>query len=672
MKNRLLILLTFAIVQVSFGQNYKIGQGSKEDLQEKAYPLDASADAAYLYKNRKTYFEFVEGDGYVVITEVHERIKIYTVEGYNWATKSIRYYNANSSGNSDKLSIKGAKTYTLKNGKIETIKLSNKEIFNEEINKYYSRKKFTMPDITEGCVVEWSYKLTSKYKEINDVVMQYEIPIKKFDLNIEIPEYYIFSKKHVGYLPIKIKENKQNKKVLFAYRSKEQSVRGIPSNSKREKNFVDVLTTYHKLEKNNIPALSKEPYVNNINNYRSLIKYELASIKWPNEPAKNYAQTWEDVARTIFKNSNFGGQLEKTGHLNDDVTELKSKLTTLPTKLFGALDYVKSKIKWNGNYGKYAEKGLRKAYKEGVGNIGDINLTLVAVLNELGINANPVLVSTRSHGVPVFPTLSGFNYVIVVAETSQGLVLLDASEKYSLPNILPLRVMNWNGTIVRKDQTVGFVDLASSMKSVEELSLSYKISVDGIIEGLSRNIYSDYAALKYRNSFGNLKEETIISKIEEKSDDIEILNFRLSNINNMSKPVIELYKFEKEEGIEIIGDKMYITPMLFETTDENPFKIDTREYPIDFGMPWEEKINISVSIPEGYKVESLPENIAKGMSEDLGSFIYSLKNESNKIQITSIIKINQGVISASYYQEIKEMFKQIVSKQTEKIVLSKN
>ena len=670
MKKVILTLLIIVITQISFSQNYKLGKVSKEELQEKTYPSDASADAAYLYKNRRTYFDYNQQQGFIVITEVHERIKIYSKDGYNWATKTIPYY-APESGSSVKVSVKDAKTFVLIDGKIKSYKLSKSDVFKEVTNKYWSKKKFTMPNISEGCVIEFAYKIVSPYYGINDLDIQYSIPMKKVVSKIEVPEYFIYSSKSIGYLPVDIKTSKKRRTIKYTYRGKLTSLTKTTKTEASMENLEFQENTY-TIDKINIPALIEEPYVNNIDNYRSTVEYELSSIKWPNKPIKYFTQTWSDVAKTIMKNSEFGGELAKTNHLKDDMLQLNSNLTTLPEKIYGALEYVKSKIKWNDYYGKYTEKGLRKAYKEGTGNIADINLTLVAVLRELGITANPVLVSTRSHGVPTFPTLSGFNYVIAAAETTEGTVLLDASEKYSLPNVLPLRVMNWKGTIVGNDNIVSFVDLSSSTISAIESNLNYKISSDGLIEGMNRSKSKNFAALSYRNRYGSLTEESIISKIEENNDDIEILNFRISNLNDLSKQLVQLYKFEKEDGAEIIGDKMYITPMLFEATDENPFKIDTREYPIDFGMPWEERINVTIQIPEGYNVESIPENIAKGMSDDLGSFIYSVKNEGSKIQVTSSIKLNQGIISANYYQEIKEMFKQIVLKQTEKIVLSKN
>ena len=240
-----------------------------------------------------------------------------------------------------------------------------------------------------------------------------------------------------------------------------------------------------------------------------------------------------------------------------------------------------------------------------------------------------------------------------------------------MPNVLPLRVINWSGAIIREDKTVDFVDLSSLAVAIQDSNLSYKIDEEGFIEGMNRTKYSNLMAINYRNEKGDEDEEDVISDIEAENDDIEILNFRVSNIDDLSKPIVEMYKFEKEDGVELIADKMYISPLLFLATDKNPFKLDNREYPVDFGTPWQDKIVVSITVPEGYVVESVPENIAIDLSDDLGKFVYSVKTAGNKIQVISLFEINEGVIPANYYKELKSIFNELVKKQTEKIVLVK-
>jgi len=100
-----------------------------------------------------------------------------------------------------------------------------------------------------------------------------------------------------------------------------------------------------------------------------------------------------------------------------------------------------------------------KTYQEGKGNVVDINLMLTAMLRYANINANPVLLSTRGNGLTISPTINGFNYVIVHAETDQGEILLDASDKYSAPNLLHPKTSNGSGRLVMKGGENKRIDL---------------------------------------------------------------------------------------------------------------------------------------------------------------------------------------------------------------------
>ena len=647
MKKVLIIMLAIASIQISYSQNYKFGKVSKEELQEKVYPLDSTANAAYLYKNRFTYTT-LNGGNIKLVTEIHVRIKIYSQEGFKWATEEINLYE-NSNSNGENVTGLKAVTYNLEDNNIQETKLDKDDVFSEQKSENWKVEKFTMPNVKEGSVLEWSYRIYSPYiSSIDDVIVQEEIPIKKLETSVKLLEWFSFNKRQKGYYPFRINQSTKYNGEL-----------------KTNDKVIEVL-------EENIPALKPEPYVNNMSNYAASLQLEVASLAAPEYGLyENYATSWEEIAKNILKSSSFGGALKKSKHLKDDILKLKGAYKTEQTKIEGALEFVKSKIKWNGNFGQYSEKGLKKAYNEGSGNTGDINLTLIAVLRELGINANPVLVSTREHGIPIAPTNRGFNYVVALAETEDGPILVDASEKYSLKNVLPIRALNWKGTVIKDDGTVSFIDLASSIPSNIEFNLNYKISEDGLIEGLNRVRYENLATIDYRNKNSDIDEDELISTIEQENNDIEIINFRVSNLTEISKPIIEVYQFEKEDGVEIIGNKMYVSPMLFLSEKENPFKLDKREYPIDYGTPWQKSVTTAIEIPEGYSVESLPENVAVGLSNEIGKFIYSIKQVGNKIVLASLLEVNQGVVPAQNYQEIKVFYKMIVDKNLEKIVLNR-
>ena len=665
-RTSLTLLIVFFIETTVNSQDYKFGKVSKSELEEKYYPADSSASAAYLFKKKQVSYLYNGDQGWKLITEVHERVKLYTKEGFDYGTKNEYLYT--SGGNDEKIiGIKGL-TYELIDGKIIKYKLDKKDIFKEKSSETRVHVTFTMPNLSEGSIVEWKYKIESPYETfIDDVILQHTIPIKKLDVVVKVPEYYKFKTNLKGFLYVDVQQKFINKTINFSKRS---AVQAGKVRTERSSGSVDLKEKYYTIKKENIPALEIEPFVNNINNYRSACQFELIKYHYPGEREYPFATTWERVSKKIFESPSFGREIDKQSHFKEELSSLLDGITNDSQKITTIYQFVKSKIKWNRRNGKYTSSGTRKSYKEGEGNVADINLNLVSMLRYAGLEANPVLVSTRANGVFFFPTLKGFNYVIASVIISNKIILLDATELYAVPNQLPLRAMNWEGRLVKKDGTSLSVNLAPEKMSSEDNFISVVINQDLEASGMLRKKYTNLNALTFRNKYSSLKEEEVIEEIEE-NNSIETERFKIQNKTSPEKPISITTKFFSDDLVEEINDKIYITPLLFLAEKENPFKIDDRKYPVDFGTTWREKSNVSITIPEGYEVESIPESLSINLTDNFGVLRYQISLSGEKLKITSIVQLNYPIIPAIFYKELKEFYKQVVEKQSEKIVLRK-
>ncbi|MFI0490387.1 MAG: transglutaminase, partial [Flavobacterium sp.] len=285
--------------------------------------------------------------------------------------------------------------------------------------------------------------------------------------------------------------------------------------------------------------------------------------------------------------------------------------------------------------------------------------------------ANPVLVSTRDNGIALFPSRTAFNYVIAAIETPQGNVLLDATEKYSLPNILPLRDLNWIGRLIRKDGTSTEVDLMPKEISKVVSNINIVLNSNGTADGKIKRQFVNHKALEFRKENIETAKDTYIEQLEHQNNNIEISDYVRENELDLSKPIVEGFSFKDNKDIEVINGKIYISPMLFLATKENPFKQEVREYPVDFGYPLQNKYNINIEIPDGYIVESMPAAMNIATPENMGSFKFVIANTGNKIQVIITKEINAPIVSADFYEIIKTFYQQMVDKQNEKIVLKK-
>ena len=659
----LLILCTFVMAQ-----DVKFGTVSQEELLEKAYPNDSSAAAAVLFRKLSTSYRYVQNDGFHVITQVQERIKIYSKDGFDYATVSENLYKSDRSKESMG-QVRGF-TYNLENGKVVKTKLKGSDTFNKSLNKYYNQETFTMPNVKEGSVIEYQYALDSPFSyNIDEIKLQYDIPIKTQKISVSTPEYYSFKPLMKGYLAISPQYSSTQDRINFVSRRSARSVEVQNTSFSTQTLNYRVNTT--KFNMFNVPALKEEPYVNDMDNYRSAINFELQYIQFPNEPRESYTTTWEKVTKTIYDSDHFGRQLSYTKYFRDDLGALINGKNGNVEKAAAIFHHVQQRMTWNGYTGYFTDKGVKDAYKEKSGNIADINLMLVAMMKAADLKAEPVLISTRDNGVPLFPTREGFNYVVAAVELNGGIIFLDASNKYTKPNLLPTKALNWSGRLVMDDGTSSTVSVLPKKPSKETNSMSILMNADGSIEGKMRKTYTDYRAYSFRNAFNGVSEEDYLEKLENSNGGIEISNYDIKNKNQIGKPIMENCEFYLDGQVSTIGDKLYFTPLFHEAMTENPFKLEKRNYPIDFTYPWQEKYMLNITIPQGYQIESLPEGISMALENNMGSFRYQIVDKGNILQLIADLKINRAVISPQNYGGIQEFYKKIIEKEAEKVVLSK-
>ena len=666
------IIIAFFSCQFAFSQDFRFGKVSKEELLEKQHPTDSTADAAILYREMKTHFEYSSTNGFQIETDFFERIKIYNKDGFDWANKTVKLYQGSNGSDEEIKHLKGY-TYYLDGNKIKEVKLRNDGIFEEKTSEFLELTKFTMPDIREGCVVEYEYTITSPFiTNIDEYRFQEQIPVNKVELKFEAPEYFSYKTHQRGWVPFRIDQSTDYLDISLGKSSTRDFYNKRGSGHSVSDNRRTILENVYKVHLSDIPALKKEAFTSNIDNYTTALKFELSYTKFPNSTLEMYTTTWEDVSKSIYDSDAFGGQLKRDNYFDDDIDKLLEGVSDPMEKTIRIYEYTKAKMNWNSFVGLYSMEGTKDAYKDGVGNAADINLLLVSMLRYAGVQANPVLVSTKSNGIPLFPTRNGFNYVIAAVESGNNIILLDAVNKDGEPNILQTELLNWKGRIIREDKSSSWVSLYPSTHAVQSTMMNLNIDKENYaVSGSSQNRFTGHYALQQRESYKNINEEETRKKLEKNNGEIEISNIDFENLKKPYQPVSLKFDFKKFDAVEQIGGKLYFSPLLFLAMEENPFKLNQRNYPIDFNYPIKDRYIITVDIPEGYKVESVPENTSFVLGSQSGVFKYLINTIGSKLQISVELALNTPIMPAQEYQNIKKFFKLLIDKENEKVVLSK-
>jgi hypothetical protein len=651
-----LVLVTFLLLSFTKinAQNYELDKVTIEELQEKVNTKVTTAPATILFKKGRTFFTYSSGRGFTANHVYEFKIKIYKNDGLSWANHKVSYYVGYGNLNDDNVSFTSAVTYNLENGAIVKTKIKREGVFNSKINKHWNQAAITLPNVKVGSIIEFKYVVKSEnLVRLPDFDFQYDIPVAFFEYKTEIPEFFIYKTILIGQLNIKTSNEIIESKQIFATGYKQ----------------INSLYTSE-----NIPALKKEKFVDNISNHSGSIQNELERKRFPQEPIVDYTKTWEGVATSIYKNDSFGKEIKFKNYYSEDLKSLLLNANLPSERLNAIFKFVQNRMNWNKEKGYFVDKGVKKAYEAKTGNVAEINFILISMLQTAGIEVSPVLVSTIENGVPVFPNRTVFNYVIAAAEIDGKKILLDATSKFTAPNILPLNLLNWKGRLIKADGSSKEIDLIPENPSKDSYTITATINPDlRKIEGQIRIRRTDYSALQFRElKLSNNNQDAYLEKLENDLSKIEIQDYSLENKNeDLSKPVVEKFSFSFNNAYDVIDGKIFLKPLLFFTDTTNPFVQEERQMPIYFGYPDQNTYNVFFEIPNGYVVESMPKPIRIMTENKDASYVMNMITGENKIQIQVTKGINKAIFVATDYDMLKEFFQKIIASQNEKIILKK-
>jgi hypothetical protein len=679
------IYVTLVTLFVSFNihaqaPKIKFGKVSKDELLMKYYEADTSADAVILAdigSLKFTYNNSSQNKGFVYLFERHLRIKIFNKNGYEYANNEILLRH----NKSRKEEIKKFKAYTfnLENGKVNSSKLSKSDLMTEEYNDKINISKFSMIDIKEGSIIDIQYSIQSDYLYyLREWKFQYDIPVKWSSYEVEIPEYYKYKHFFDGVQDLDIKdESYVNRNFTITWEIENRSglpgyVEGQPSIIRQSEDLM-LQCKVHKYAAKNIEAFKEEPYMASTDNYIFKLYFELEQIKIPRRNVENYAKSWESVNKDMVESSNFGVRLNQTNFIKNILSDIIEGCTSDEEKALNIHTYVKQNIKWTGNHRVFAESSLKNVHNDKAGSSAEINLLLVAMLREAGLNAHPVLYSTRSNGMvnKYQPGISQFNSVIAYALINQKNYLFDGTSITSQPNILPKRCLNGEGLVISENFS-DWININPTFISQEVVGGSFSIDPEINFVGKISTKKTKYYAYDFINELAEYTDnENYIEEYQNKNQNIEIIDYSINNTNDVSQALKANYSVKISDIADVMGGLIIFKPLNIYSSTYNPFKEETRIYPVNFIYPYKETYVMNYQIPEGYDIEEMPENIQLITPDKSASFLFNLVRSGNIVRLTCKKIISKTLYMPNEYQMLRDFYNQVIAKENEKIILKK-
>ena len=668
MKQKLLTSLLLMVMSCLTAQaqdiNMKFGKPTKEEMQMTTYAAEPEAEAVVLCRLTDVTYT-VQLSGYLVDYHEKIRIKVLKPEGARHAHMVIPYLKNQSSdavggskfslrsssidmgntnsyfdnqngsmmenalGNYSDESIEDLKAtvFNLENGKTTKSSLKKDDIVRKEIDKQHHQVEFTVPDVKVGSVIEIEYCVHSElFWQLRDWYAQCEIPVAYAKLDMEIPNYLIFNLEEHGI---------QRLTCTCVQGTMRYKLESDPLAAP-----TTVATNHYVCVGRNLTAMPKDDFVWNTGDHCAGLTAELKQYSLRGTMMLDYARTWEQIDQMLLDDNDLGKQLSDHSPLAKELKEAKiEEIASEQERAAAVFKLVMSKVDWDGTY-KMWPANTAETMKKGSGSNADINMLLIQALQEVGINAAPVVLRTRDQGLlphnfPSITKLSSF-VIAIIPKVGSTYTYLDASSKNGYLNVLTEPLLVEKARLVMKGKKSQWVNLQKITKSQKSTIIDATLSADGKLTGTQTTRYEGLAAMKYRQEKG-------ISEFAPDATETTELNIQ----------------GEVKDG--------QITVCPYPQPVENPFKAETRKMPVEFPCLGTERVVMNITLPEGMSFVGEPRNtIITTQDKGLEGRIFTTPSEG-KVQMTSQFNINKISHSEKSYPDLRQIFDMLSAFTTEKI-----
>ena len=629
-------------------QEAKAGIGfqpvSPDELKMTSEPLAPGAPAIILFRQ-------VDRDDNIRTPheDIYFRIKILTEEGRKHADVEIPF-------------LKG--TQEVVHVRARTIRPDGSivdfggQVFEKNLVKgrgiKYLAKTFTLTDVQVGGIIEYSYTvdLSERYIFDSHWVLSDDLFTKKAEFSL---------KPYVGsYQPFYLR----------------WSWNTLPAGAVAPKEGPDHIV---RMEASNIPAFQTEDYMPPPDELRSRVDF----IYEENLPEKDQQSYWKQVGKK--RNAGLESFIGKRKAMEQAVAQIVSPSDSQDVKLRKIYDRVQQirnttyEVQKTEQEEKRAKEkppeNVEEVWKRGYADGMQLTWLFLGLARAAGFEAYGCWVSGRRQYFfsPVTMQSSKLDSNVV-------LVKLNGKDLYFDPGgaFTPYGLLEWPETSVqglRLDKDGGTwiqTTLPQATESRIERVAKMKLSDTGDLEGTLTVTYVGLEAMYHRLAERNADEvarkkfleEVLTSQIGVAAE-AELTN--KPDWGSSETPLVAEFTLKIPGWASNAGRRVVLPAAIFTAAEKGVFEHASRVQPIYFEYPYEKSDDVTVELPTGWQVSSVP------APQNLNGkvILYSLKAEQSPgtIRLTRKLTVDVLLLEKKYYTPLRNLFQAIRTSDGEQIVV---
>ncbi|MGM0502254.1 MAG: DUF3857 domain-containing protein [Bacillota bacterium] len=615
MKKKALLMLVLMIVFSLTVNSMVIAKTNPQKLLKEAPSKDEYPQAGGIYLTEEKIADYT---GEKTKIRYRKVIKVFNKRGVeDYGEFKIRFNKSN-----EDIKITEAKTIkpdgsVVKPKKDAINEITPPEAANASIYSDARIKVISMSGVKPGSIVVCEYVKTKDKYAVEGEFWNYDLfqftdPIKNKELIIKTPV---------------------DKDINYKVRN------GDLKSEIEKKSDVKIYTW----QKNNIPGINKE------NNMPSLINVApLVQVSTLDD--------WSQISKW------YQGLIDKQYQINK---ELKSKIEELTKddetkkeKMRSLYNYVTSEIRYIGL--QFGESGYKpysavKAFQNKYGVCKEKATLLIAMLREIGVTAEPVLIRRGSGTIDldiVSPTL--FNHMIVYLPkqdqyldptgkgTSYGVLPGDQNKNVLLPEKDKLS----KTPISSADSNLASLNQQVALQQNGDANISYQEEKTGVYGYAYRRGYQKYTPQK--------RKRVVKQGISKGFSNAQATGIQFAGINDLNQNFnLKISDLQVKSYAKRMGDLLSFKPLRYPIKLSQLVAAEERTYPLHLGFKRKNHREIEIEVPSNFQVDYLPEDIS--FQNEVGSLKATYEQQDNKVVLDFELIADQYQLEVNEYQAAREL-----------------
>ncbi len=647
MRLKSLLLLGFALLLLSNANAQLTNTQIKEYLKTSSFPIDADASAVVLYE--RISIDIANEDGrYVETRNIHKTIKILKRDALSAA--NVKVYFPKDDYKNYVYKLKGA-TYNLDGDSMKETPLPKGDYYKDKLVNEYYEVSFTLPEAREGSIIDYSYDLVSPaYGTLPVWDIQDEYPKLVSEYSLLYPSVISFTS--IAY----------SQKVMKVFPSKEEAMSAKDEFCKYVQNSYAAGKNYTFWVRKNITPIKAEPFVINMLNHKE--RMELQVLLYNYVTKIPYNNTWEKYNQGEWDDDYAKNARKTYEFLKEPIHKIVKDDTNKLSKAKAIFSYVRANFK-TGESPNPGDYNVKTIFDNKRGSWWQVNTVLIAMLNNAGLEAYPMTISTTD-GISAasnFPVRHRLVHMVCALVIDDYYIYLDAGNKNNVFGIMPLYCYNGYARVIsQKGEAVMLSpDLLEDISS-EQIKITCPGDTVQLVEITHRYGMITSSIMRKELEKEKNEETNFIDKlVREKSEDATMVTHKLENTDLPDTNLVVKLTYKTKINGDI--SSYFMNTSCDKIFPKNPFLAAKRVLPVEFQYRSTIKRYLNVTLPSGCTpVDSLPNPVIITFGDNNMEYRKSVAwfPEMSTVSVNVTYKNNQVVYENDKYDYIRDFYAEVI------------